>query len=270
MKFIYQEHSLKPGIYKILNTHTNRIYIGQAERFKERWKAHASSFRLGKHRNKFMMSDFRKCLGQIGNDDFLEFHVVEVMEGSTKEERNAREEEWIGQFADGKQHCYNIELKPTKPPASCWSKTPEETSRRRSQAHKGKRYSPNTEFQKGTAHSGYGKPLSEATRIRLSESNKGKHNPSEATRELIRQANLGSNNPNFGKPKSSEVKEKLAKAHQFRAKTVQQFTKEGVFIALYYSAAEAGRKTFVSGSNIIGCCKGRIKSSGGFLWKYLE
>ena len=270
MKFIYQEHSLKSGIYKILNIHTSRIYIGQAKEFKERWKAHASSFRLGKHRNKFMMNDFRKCQEQLGHDDFLEFHVLEVLENSTKEERNQKEELWIAQFADGNNSCYNMELKPTKLEASCWSRTPEETSRRRSLAHKGKRYSPKTEFQKGPNHPGYGKSLSEITKLKLSAANKGKHNQTEETRELIRQANLGSKNPNFGKPKSLEIKSKMAKAHQYRAKVVEQLTKEGVAVALYCSVAQAARETMVERSSIIACCKGRLKSCGGFLWRYQE
>lgn len=107
MKFIYQEHSLKPGIYKIINTHTNRVYIGQAKRFKERWNGHRTSLVGKRHRNKFIQSDFDKCLTLLGHDDFLEFHVLEVMEGSSKEERNKREEEHIREV---KQlgNCYNL------------------------------------------------------------------------------------------------------------------------------------------------------------------
>lgn len=270
MKFNYQDCSLKSGIYKIFNTHTNRIYIGQAKEFKERWKAHASSLRLGKHANKFLRADFNKCQELLGHDDFLEFHVLEIMEGSSKEARNVREERWIAQVLIAQQQCYNFELKPTKPEQSTWSHTPEQSSRRRSQAHKGKHYSPGTEFPKGEAHPGFGKSISEETKQKLSLANLGKHNPSEATRELIRQANLGSKNPNFNKPKSSQTKEKMALAHQKRAKSVQQMSQDGKVVAVFCSVAQAARETNLERSSIIACCKGRIRSTGSFLWKYKE
>lgn len=294
MQFNYEGHSLKSGIYKILSTHTNRIYIGQAKRFKARWSAHRNSLLAGKHQNKFFQADFNKSREELGHDDFLEFHVLEVMEGSTKEERNKREEEWIAQHWDKQDFCYNFRQKVGVKERECWSRNPEETKRAISKAlkgrkvwnegvpcfkstrnllktiHKGKHYSPDTEFQSGAGHPGFGKPIAEAVKLKLSEANKGKHNLTEVTRELIRQANLGSKNHNFGKPKSLEIKSKMAKAHQYRAKVVEQLTKEGAVIALHCSVAQAARETMVERSSIIACCKGRIKSCGGFLWRYQE
>lgn len=119
MKFHYEGHSLKPGIYKILNTHTNRTYIGQASRFKTRWYGHAFSLLTRKNASKFLLNDFSKCKLELGHDDFLEFHVLEVMEGSTKEERNLREEWWISQHYDNQGLCYNfkqtVDSKPRSP-----------------------------------------------------------------------------------------------------------------------------------------------------------
>ncbi len=267
MKFHYNEHSLKPGIYKILNTHTNRIYIGQAKEFKERWKAHASSLRLGKHKNSFLRADFNKCKEALGHDDFLEFHVLEVLEGSTKEERNKREEWWIAQTLINWQ-CYNFELKPSKSEQSIWSRSPEQTRQRRSQAHKGKHYSTGTEFSKGEDHPGFGKPLSEEIKQKLSLANKGKHNPTEATRELIRQANLGSNNPNFGKRKSDITKARMSQAHSARKKVVIQQTLHGEVVHVHASIMEASRATNINHSSIIACCRGRLRSAGGFRWMY--
>lgn len=107
MKFVYQEHSLKPGIYKIVNVHTNRTYVGQAKEFKERWKGHRSSLLSNRHRNKFIQADFAKCLTLLGHDDFLEFYVLEVMEDSSKEERNKRQEWWISEVKK-EGNCYNL------------------------------------------------------------------------------------------------------------------------------------------------------------------
>jgi len=136
MKFIYQEHSLKSGIYKVLNTHTNRIYIGQCKLFKVRWNQHRSSLLNNKHQNKFLLNDFNKCKEELGHDDFLEFHVLEVMENSTKEERNKREEEWIAQYWDKQDLCYNFKQKIAGKERSVFSNTPEETKKLLSEAQK--------------------------------------------------------------------------------------------------------------------------------------
>lgn len=141
MKYNYQLHANKPGIYKITNTHTGRIYIGQAKEFKERWKSHASSLRNGKHQNKFLQNDYNKCKEELGHDDFLVFEVIEVMEGSTKESRNKREEERIGEIyqsllPDGSRVCYNFRQKVTDKERTCYSSSPEETKRKQSESMK--------------------------------------------------------------------------------------------------------------------------------------
>lgn len=81
-------------------------------------------------------------------------------------------------------------------------------------------------------------PLSEETKRKISESNKGKHNKSEEQRkavgdfhrgrkrsaetcEKISQSKSGSNNPNFGKSMSEETKKKISQSQKGR-----QFTPE--------------------------------------------
>lgn len=129
MKFHYQSNANLPGIYKIVNTHTNRIYIGQCLSFKNRWYDHKRSLLNDKHQNRFFLNDFKKCFEEVGHDDFLEFHVVEVMEGSSKEERNLKEEEWILKHWDQQQTCYNFKQKTQSAVRSCYSNNPEETSK---------------------------------------------------------------------------------------------------------------------------------------------
>lgn len=129
MKFIYESHANQPGIYKITNTHSNRIYIGQAKEIKSRWHGHRKSLSSNSHRNKFLLHDFNKCKEELGNDEFLEFHVLEVMENSTKEQRNVREEYWISQHYDKQDSCYNFQQKANSSERSCYSHTSEETSK---------------------------------------------------------------------------------------------------------------------------------------------
>ncbi len=181
MKLIYQDHSLNSGIYKILNTHTNRIYIGQTSRFKKRWADHAKSLLSGKHQNKFFRHDFAKCKTELGHDDFLEFHVLEVMEGSTKEERNKREEHWIAQFYDKQELCYNFKEKTEAKERSCFSLTPNETRQKISEATRKALSTPEVKAKMRAAR--IGKP-SPTTGMKLGPR-------SEETKEKLREANKG-------------------------------------------------------------------------------
>jgi len=98
----YNGQSLKSGIYVIKNTLNGRVYVGSAKRFKERFADHESSLRRGVHRNRFLQSDFDKC----GTGTFA-FIVIEVVEGE-RDRRLEREQEYITQWFDNGQRCYNL------------------------------------------------------------------------------------------------------------------------------------------------------------------
>jgi len=136
MKFNYQSYANKSGIYKITNTHTNRIYIGQAKSFKKRWYQHSVTLKANKHANPFLQKDYNKCKEELGHDDFLIFEVLEVMEGSTKQQRTEREQVYIDQNFDNKELCYNLQKKASIADRSCFSKTPEETKKKLSDSSK--------------------------------------------------------------------------------------------------------------------------------------
>ena len=51
-------------------------------------------------------------------------------------------------------------------------------------------------------------------------------------------------------------------------RVVLQYTKEGVLLKEWYSMAEAARKTGIAHQNISKCCRGKLKTSGGFIWKH--
>lgn len=56
-----------------------------------------------------------------------------------------------------------------------------------------------------------------------------------------------------------------------KSKTVLQYTKEGELVAEYVSANEAARQLGVNSHSHIGeCCRGKIKSYKGYIWKYKE
>ena len=71
---------------------------------------------------------------------------------------------------------------------------------------------------------------------------------------------------------SEETRAKMSEAHFNNSKTskpVQQFTKDGQFVAEYPSAHEAERQTGIFRGSILRCLKGRYgyKTAGGFAWQ---
>ena len=51
---------------------------------------------------------------------------------------------------------------------------------------------------------------------------------------------------------------------------VEQYTLDMVFVAIYPSAREAERQTSIWHGNITACCKCKIKSAGGYIWRYSD
>lgn len=215
MKFNYNEKSLKPGIYKITNKKVDKTYIGQSKEFKERWNSHRSILLKGKHQNKHLQNSFDKARDDVGHDDFLEFHILEVMEGSTKEERNKREEHWIGEYIANGIQLYNIELKPHSTERSCWSRTPEASKKRWLAKNKGKipwNKGKKMPEKTGVNHPMFGKTHTDEVKMRLSKINMGKKQSQETIEKRSRVLS-GSGNPNYGKKFSLEYRKKLSDAH---------------------------------------------------------
>ena len=72
--------------------------------------------------------------------------------------------------------------------------------------------------------------------------------------------------------KTEDTRNKMSKAktgnHNRPQKSVLQFSKDGEFIAEYPSIIEASRQTGCNLGHICSCCKEKLKSAGGFIWRY--
>lgn len=100
----------------------------------------------------------------------------------------------------------------------------------------------------GTNGKIFGRVISEETRKKMSESNKGKK-------------------------RSKETIENLSKSHiglkSGHVRAVDKYDIDGNFIESYESVADALRKNCIKNhSSISNCCSGKIKTAGGFKWKY--
>lgn len=72
-----------------------------------------------------------------------------------------------------------------------------------------------------------------------------------------------------GVPKSEATKKAISDAMKgVNAKKVLQFTKSGEFVSEWPSMCEASRQLGIAQSSICNCCKGKLKSAGGYVWKY--
>lgn len=145
----YNGYSKCGGIYQIKNKTNGTIYIGSTIKFYDRWTDHARSLKNNKHKTKHLQNAYSKYLLEQGNDDFIEFSILEVMENSTKLERLSREEWWIAKYLDEGAMLYNTNKTPTKEPKEHGLMSPE-AKLQASRARKGKRLSPATEYKPGS------------------------------------------------------------------------------------------------------------------------
>jgi hypothetical protein len=83
--------------------------------------------------------------------------------------------------------------------------------------------------------------------------------------------NKGKEPWNKGKPNGNKgiKRPDLSEMNRKNTKPINQFTKDGDFIKSWGSGAEASRELNIDQANINACCKNKIKSAGGFIWKYV-
>ena len=92
----------------------------------------------------------------------------------------------------------------------------------------------------------------------------GKHH-SDKTKEKLSKVRIGKHHSEDTKKKISEA---IMGIHNTRTKPIIQYTKEGEFIKEWTSGREAYIVLSIPPGNITKCCKGELKSAGGFVWSY--
>ena len=55
-----------------------------------------------------------------------------------------------------------------------------------------------------------------------------------------------------------------------QSKPVCQYSLDGIYIATYKSIKEASKQTGINQGDISCCCRGKYKTSGGYIWKYVN
>lgn len=108
-----------------------------------------------------------------------------------------------------------------------------------------------------------GRKHSEETKKKMSDYHKGKK-LSQETKKKLSESKKGNKNW-LGKRHNKASKLKIGIAS---SKPVIQYNKNGDIIFEYRSGKEAALHNNIPATCISAACKGKIKTSGGFIWKY--
>jgi group I intron endonuclease len=263
------------GIYKILNTKNNKVYIGQTKDYDKRIREHIRYLKNNTHQNKYLQRTYNKY-----GVDIFEFSLIEEC---SEKELTIREQYWIdfyGGVSDpknynlreaGSEGTFSEEVLHKIRTARLGKPHSEESKKKMSKAHMGKILSEKTKrlISKNNTRPHLGKSLSSETKKKIGDANRGKKR-TEAQREAIRLSKLGKPR----KPHSEESKKKISdtlKKNTYdrpQAKKVDKYTLDGKYISTYNSIGEAQRITNIY--NISAACRGQYKSAGGFIWKFTD
>ena len=238
-----------------------KVYIGITYDTKYRWRGSGCAYKSNAH--------FWQAIQKYGWDNFD--HEI-LFDGLTKERACELEIQLILESKSSEREFGYNKSKGGESPLVVY----------RGEMHHmyGKHFSAETrakmsESRRGEKNPWYGKHLPEATRKKIGDANRG-HVTSQEQKELLRAANLG-------KKASAETRAKMSAAHlgrkrdpdigrkisEGKSKTpVIQMTKAGDAVATWRSVSEAAKANDLSTSQICKCCKGELKTSGGFKWKY--
>lgn len=138
----------------------------------------------------------------------------------------------------------------------------------------------------------FGRHHSESSRKMIGEKSKerfanpedhpmyGTH-PSDETIQKMKENHAdfrGEKHPMYGKRHTEESRKKMSNSHKGtqvgkdngRSKAVAQYTLCGDFINSFESTCIAFAETGVAQSSICRCVNGKLKSAGGFIWKYID
>ncbi len=175
-------HTSISGIYIILNTKNNKVYIGQTKDFRKRWQQHKRLLSRGCHDNAYLQAAWNKYGAAAFRFKKLEYCPVE--------ELNQREQHYLQRYVRT-TNCYNISLDAQAPTRG--HKLSEETRRKISQALKNPSEEVRRNRREGAKDRKSPTPFTEEHRRKMSQAAKGKKHPpmSEETRRKVSESKKG-------------------------------------------------------------------------------
>ena len=238
-------------IYLITNTINGKKYIGKCER-----PAHKSTKYMGSG------TYIQSAINKYGIENFTKELIEENL---SKETICEREKYWIKKLNTKSEFGYNL----TDGGDGVINVTDEVR----------KKISEKNKKLVGELNSRYGAKLTEEHKEILRISNLGK-TVSEETKKKISNSKLGSklsaetkqkmSKSRYGKPLPLHVRENMKNNRPNRI-AVQKIDKNtNQCIETYNSIGDAAKLNNIHSSGISDCIKGKLKSTGGFIWKIID
>lgn len=223
------------GIYKITSP-SGKVYIGQTMNIVKRKKSY----------EKLKCKGQPKLYNSLVKYGFSE-HIFEIIEQCIMEELNTRERHWQD-FYNVLEQGLNCRLTGTADRSGFVSK--ESTKKRVSRLK---------QF--------YSTEQGAEVKAKIVANRKAFNQTPEGIKMLADKA-ANTDYSNFQKRKTSNTDWEARSVK--RRKAVCQYEKNGTFIKKWDSIKDAGETLLISRGNITTCCKGKVKTVGGFIWKYSE
>lgn len=248
-------------IYVHINKINGKMYIGQTKnKVENRWRKNGEGYkpRAGS------VSYFWNSIQKYGWDNFE--HII-LFDNLSLDLANIIEEELIKKYNTTDRNCgYNVKYGGDN------HLMPEDMRINLSKITKERMNNYSDEELKMI-----GKKISKA----LSGENNGfygKHHTEETKKKMRdNHANLkGENHPMFNYHHSDSTKKKWSEQRKGKnlysnnpnAKAVIQYDKNMNLLKIFTSIKEAAESIGVTSQTITGCCKGRLHTAGGYIWKY--
>ncbi len=226
-------------IYCITCKINQKMYVGKTiSGIKKRWNRHCSDARLQRN-NSFLGKAIRKH----GESTF---HISILEQCKTHDQLLQQEKYWI-QHLDTYNLGYNLTEGGVGPFGHKQSKA---TKKKKSEKLRGRQFSKS--HKQNISRAKIGKP----------NGKKGfKH--TEETKEKIKQKRLTN-------PCSLIMLKALRRNAKKRMKSVAQINSSGEVINTFSSICAAAETLQIHATSISKCCKGKMKQTGNFCWKYVE
>lgn len=244
-------------IYKIQNTINHKFYLGSTINKKIRFARHINSLYNGIHHSKKLQNAWNK----YGEDNFV-FIIIE--DNIDNNDIKNKEQYYLDNLMPYK-YGYNI-----SDSANGWTigkKHTEETKIKIGNKNRGRIFSVATRLKMRISHLGI--QNTEETKKKISFKNKGRKCTEEAKKKIGLK--------NKGRKHTEETKLKwINRKNPMLGRkgisnpnsiSILQY-KNDQFIKEWSSAAEASEKLGLYSTSITACCKGRLKTTGSFIWKY--
>lgn len=221
-----------PGIYKIINTKTGKVYVGSSVDMNRRLRTHFNALKHNSHKNEHLQSSFNKHGKDCFNAEIIEIVDISGLDRPAQDKMLwSREQFWMDKTkCYVREFGYNNSLEagrvtPTPEFRAKLSKAlrgrkySEETLARMSKSSKGRRHSEETRRKMSIDRKG--RIVSEETKRKISEGNKGKNRQgtphTEESKRKISMANKGKTRR--GTPHTEESRRKISEANTGKVRT---------------------------------------------------